>query len=252
MDDHHSIREVLAPSLSTIACLLVAITALALLVQLFITVATILRDFVRLQITILKIFVIWPAWILTRVLRVTLKLLKIVLVVLIWAACSVARGVMATFTIFGLLYRRDKRAEPSFNDSGDESLIGADRQEESRQEGKRQEGNVTSVLDMAMAERGGNGWQVHILLPDGSVRSAHDIGILVGGMDGNARAWQATTPRRYGWEAQGSLAQRQITAPPLRPNYFVRGSVEEANRSRVQWGSRGHLEEVFGEHSDVI
>lgn len=252
MEDPHSIREVLAPSLSTLACLLVAITALALLVQLFIIVATILRDFVRLQITILKIFVIWPAWILIRVLRVTLKLLKLVLVVLIWAVCSVARGVMATFTIFGLLYRRDIRAEPSFNDSGDESLIGADRQEESRQEGNRQEGNVTSVLGMGMTERKAYGWQVHILLPDGSVRSGHDIGILVGGMDGNARTWQAASPRRYGLEAQGSVARRQITAPPLRANHLVRRSVEEANRSRAQWGSRGHLEEVFGEHSDII
>lgn len=252
MDDPHSIREVLAPSLSTIACLFVAITALALLVQLLVTVATILRDFVQLQITILKIFVIWPAWILICVICVLLKLLKLVPMVLIWAIFSVVRGVMATFTIFGLLYRRHEQGEPNSNDSGDASLIRANRQEESRQEGKRQEGNVTSVLDMAMAERKGYGRQVHILLPDGSVRSGHNIGILVGGMDGNARTWEATTPRRYVWEAQGSVAQRQITAPPLRPNYFVRGSVEEANRSRVQWGSRGHLEEVFGEHSDII
>lgn len=247
MDDHHSIREVFAPSLGTIICLLVAITALALLVQLFITVATMLRDFVQLQITILKIFVIWPAWILIRVLCV---LLRLVLVVLIWAICSVARGVMATFTILGILYRRGEQGEPSSNDSDDKSLRRTGRQKDSRQEG-----NVTSVLDMGMAERGGYGWQVHILLPDGSVRSGHNTGILVGGMDGNARAWQATTPRRYGWEAQGSLAPRQITAPPLRPNYSVnsvRGSVEEAKRSRVQCGSRGHLEEVFGEYSDII
>lgn len=247
MDDHHSIREVLAPSLSTMACLLVAITALALLVQLFITVATMLRDFVRLQITILKIFVVWPAWILIRVLCVPLKLLRLVLVVLIWAFCSVARGVMATFTILDLLYRRHEQGEPSSNDSDDKSLRRMDRREESRQEG-----NVTSVLDMGMATRGGNGWQVHILLPDGSIRSGHNVGILVGGMDGNAWARQAITPRRYGFEAQGSLAPRQITAPPLRANYLVRGSVEEANRSRAQWGSSGHLEKVFGEDSDII
>lgn len=230
------------PNFSPLGRLIVAIIALALLVQLLITVATIIRDIIHLQIIVLRIFIIWPAWILIRILLVTLKLLKLVIVVLVWAVCSVVRGVTATFTLFGLFCRRREPGESSSNDNDDESL----------RRTNRQEANVTSVQDMGMAERGGYGWQVHVLLPDGSVRSGHNIGILMGGMDGHARAWEATTPRRYGWEAQGSVAPRQITAPPLRPNHFVRGAVEEDNRSRVQWGSRRHLDEVFGEHSDII
>lgn len=176
------------PNFSPLGRLIVAIIALVLLVQLLITVATIIRNIIHLQIIILRIFIIWPAWILIRILLATLKLLRLIIVVLVWAVCSVVRGVTATFTLFGLFCRRHESGESSSNDNEGESLMRTN----------RQQANVMSVQDMGMAERGGYGWQVHVLLPDGSVRSGHNIGILVGGMDGNARAWQANTPRRYG------------------------------------------------------
>lgn len=201
-NDLRTIKEVFAPNLSTIARLFVAVFALALLVQVYFTITAILRDIIQLHITILKIFVFWPAWILIRVLCVPLKFLKFVIVVLFWAICSVARGIMATLMLFGLLGRRKGRAELGSGGEGNVNLPVV------RQQGR----SVTPVQDMGMAGHRAHVWQVHLLPSDRPDRGGNNIGIIVGGMDDLARAWQTTTLGRDRLVAQGSLAQRSVTA----------------------------------------
>lgn len=167
--------EWLASNLSPIAGLLVAIITIALLVQLLAMVITTLRDIIHLQITILKIFVLWPAWIL-------FKLLKLVIVVLVWAVFSVARGIMALFMLFGLFGSRHERGGVGGGGSdGNLPVV------------SRQGANVTSVQDIGMAEFGGHRWRVHVLVPKRPDRGGNNMGFIMGGMDGGAGAWQATT-----------------------------------------------------------
>lgn len=194
MDGLLSISKGLASNLSPIGRLLVAIIAIAILLQLLVMIVTILRDIIQFHITILKIFVIWPAWIL-------LKLLKLVVVVLFWAVCPAARGVMALFMLFGLYGGRHLRVEPG-GSVGNLPVV------------SRQEAKVATVQDIGMAGFGGHNWRVHVLVPD---RGGNNIGVIMGGMDGGAGAWQAATLRRNGMVAQGSAAQRPTTARRVAP-----------------------------------
>lgn len=194
MDGLLSISKGLASNLSPVGRLLVAIIAIALLLQLLVVISTILRDIINFHITILKIFVLWPACML-------MKLLRLVVVVLFWAVCSVARGVMALFMLFGLYGGRHLRVEPG-GSVGNLPVV------------SRQETNVATVQDIEMAGFGGRRWRVHVLVPD---RGGNNIGVTVGGMDGGAGAWQAATLGRNGLFAQGSATQRPITARRVAP-----------------------------------
>ncbi|KAG6368096.1 hypothetical protein INS49_002296 [Diaporthe citri] len=193
-----SISERLASNLSPVGRLLVAIIAIALLVRLLVMVVTILRGITHFHITILKILVLWPAWILISILCTPLKLLILVIVVLVWAVRSVARGVMALSILLGLYGGRHLRVE-SGGSGGKLSPV------------RRQEANVTSVQDIGMAEFGGHWWRVHVLLPNRPDRGGNNMGFIMGSMDGGAVAWQPTTLGWNGSVAQGSAAQRSIT-----------------------------------------
>lgn len=201
MDALRSIREGLASNLSIVARLFVAIIAIALLLQLLVTVATILKGIIQFHFTILKIFVLWPAWILISILCIPFKLLILVAVLLTWAVRSVARGVMALLMLFGLYGGRHLRVEPG-GSGGNLPAV------------SRQEANLTSIQDMGMVGFGGHVWRVHVLLPPGTPdRGGNNVGVIVGGMDGGgAGAWQAATLGRNGLVAQGSATQRWITA----------------------------------------
>lgn len=196
MDGLLNISEGLASHLSPIAGLFVAIIAVILLLQLLATVVTILRNIIQFHITVLKTFVLWPVWIL-------MKLLRLVIMVLVWAVCSVARGVMALFMLFGLYGGRHLRAEIGCGDGG-----GGDG---NFPVVSRQEANMATVQHIGMADFGGQRWRVHVLLPSRPNRGGNNMGVIVGGMDNGAGAWQATALGRNGLVAQGSSAQRSIT-----------------------------------------
>lgn len=202
MDDYlHGVREVLTPNISIVTRLFVAIVALVLLEQVYFLITAILRDIIQLQLTILKIFVLWPAWIIIRVLYISLRLLRFAILVLVLSICSVARGVMATLVVFGLRGRLKGQAELGSGGGGYANLPVVS------QRGR----SVTAVQDMGVAGHRANGWQV-LLLSDRPERGGSNIGIIVGGMDDLAGAWQATTLGRGRLVAKGSLAQRSITA----------------------------------------
>lgn len=200
MDALRSIREGLSANLSIVARLFVAIIAVVLLLQLLVTIVSILRGIIQFHFTILKILVLWPARILISILCVPFKLLILVSVLLAWAVRSVARGVMALLMLLGLYGGRHLRVEPVGSD-GNLPVV------------NRQDANLPSIQEMGVVGFGGHVWRVHVLLPGTPDRGGNNVGVIVGGMDGGgAGAWQAATLGRDGLVAQGSATQRWITA----------------------------------------
>lgn len=204
MDDLYNTGDGLAPSFSTTARLLAAIVALGLLLQLVVMIVTILRAIIQALVTTLKISVLWPAKILICLVCVPVTLVKLVVSLLAWSTCSVARGIVALFMLFGLLRGLGWNGQLEASDGvggGDGKLSGVGRQEASRR----------SIQGRSVAGRGAHGQKVHVLLPDRPDRRGHNAGILVGGMGGGAGAWQATTLGRGRLVAQRGLARRSIT-----------------------------------------
>jgi len=213
MDDPHSIGERQFSKLSVTGRVVIAIILLAILLQLMVLTITILRGLIYFLIVTINVFVIWPIWTLISVLRLVLKLLKFVVMVLVWAIYSLVRGVAATFVLVGICGSRHTRAKTGGDGGGGEVL-----------ETGRQEASLTSFQGSGVAVHRPQGWQIHFLLSDGPDRCGHNIGFIVGGIDG-ARVWQATPPGGDRLVAQGSLARRSTTA------------YAEATRTRSDHGS---------------
>lgn len=204
MDDLYGTREGLTPSLGTTARLLAAIVTLGLLLQLVVMIVTLLRAIFQALVTTLKISVLLPARILFHAICVPVTFVKLVVLLLAWSTCSLARGIVALFMLFGLLRGLGRHGQLEAGGGvggGDGKLSGVGRQEASRR----------SVQGRSVAGRGAHGQKVHVLLPDRSDRHGHNAGILVGGMGGGAGAWQATTLGRGRLVVQGGLARHSIT-----------------------------------------
>lgn len=230
MDDKlYSAREGLASNISTTVRLLVAIIALTFLLHLLLTIITILREIVNALITVFRIFVLWPARMVINVLWVPVAVIKIAVVVVLWAACSLTRGVRALLNLFGLSDSRRGQAQPGGSDGGGGGNL---------LEISRQQASMASVQTIGMAGHGGYDWQAYILHSDRPDRGGHNIGIVLVGKDG-VGAWQATTLGRNGLVARESLARSSIMAEG--ESSHTQGG-HRTNRSVFSGGSRGHLE----------
>lgn len=185
------------PNFDTKARIVAAIILLALFIQLLIVTATILRGLIYFLITTIKVFVIWPVWTVVQVLRVSMGIIKFILLVLLWAVCSIARGVVALFMLLGFLGSRNGQSETG----GDGKVTRT----------TRQKANSIPVQGIGMADRRRQGWQFHVLLPGMIDRDGQNIAFIVGGMDG-AEAWASHCTRK-GWaDGENHLAQRSTTA----------------------------------------
>jgi hypothetical protein len=179
--DSQSIGARVFPSLSAKTRVFVAFIILAILLHILLK---ILRGLIYFVTATFNILVIGPVFTLISVTRVLLKILKLIVLMPFWAVCSLALGVAAILTLFGICicWNRQTRAEADSNGGDDEGIL--------KTAGR--EASLTSVRDNGMGVCGFQGWRIRVSVSDRLPRDGHNVGIIAVDIETDG-VWQTRT-----------------------------------------------------------